>query len=289
MANTPLFIEGFDPDLVTIDDIPKSIKFPEPAPEKKSAKIEEVTQEEAKKIEAANSSSSTASSTKPVSAPKAPAEPNINNIRHDFYQTADSVDLSLFIKNAPKDNVKVEFTETSASVSFPLATGSEFVYDFDPFFAHIDPQASTFRVFSTKIELNLIKKTKGKWDSLLGKDAKRAEDRAQKLSNDTAKEGLGFAYPTSSKSGPKNWDKLTSDEVKGIEDQERENDPNAFFRLLYDGADEATKRAMIKSYTESNGTALSTNWEEVSQKKTEVSPPDGMEAKYWKDLTKPSS
>ena len=37
----------------------------------------------------------------------------------------------------------------------------------------------------------------------------------------------------------------------------------------------------MKSYVESNGTALSTNWEQVKQGKVETSPPDGMTAKKW--------
>jgi len=38
---------------------------------------------------------------------------------------------------------------------------------------------------------------------------------------------------------------------------------------------------MMKSYIESNGTALSTNWEEVGKGKVETSPPEGMTAKKW--------
>jgi suppressor of G2 allele of SKP1 len=38
---------------------------------------------------------------------------------------------------------------------------------------------------------------------------------------------------------------------------------------------------MIKSYQESNGTALSTNWSEVGKKRVEISPPEGMVAKKW--------
>lgn len=167
-----------------------------------------------------------------------------------------------------------------------MLTGSEFVYDFDPFYGKIDPKTSTFNVFGTKIELNLVKQSEGKWEKLLGADATHGDDQVNKLTNEMAKEGLGLTYPTSSKSGPKNWDQITSSEVKNIEDQERDNDPNAFFRVLYENSDPETQRAMIKSYTESNGTALSTNWSEVSKKKTEVSPPDGMEAKYWKDFDK---
>lgn len=39
-----------------------------------------------------------------------------------------------------------------------------------------------------------------------------------------------------------------------------------FFREIYANANEETKRAMMKSFQESNGKALSTNWNEVKDK-----------------------
>ena len=103
------------------------------------------------------------------------------------------------------------------------------------------------------------------------------------------------AYPTSSKTGPKDWDKIVSsssskpkspdDPDAGPEEDDLEDaggDPaNAFFKKLFKGSSPEVQRAMMKSYTESNGTALSTNWEEVSKGKVETSPPDGMEARKW--------
>jgi len=38
---------------------------------------------------------------------------------------------------------------------------------------------------------------------------------------------------------------------------------------------------MMKSYQESGGTALSTNWGEVATKKYAVDPPDGMVARKY--------
>jgi suppressor of G2 allele of SKP1 len=99
------------------------------------------------------------------------------------------------------------------------------------------------------------------------------------------------AYPTSSKTGVKDWDKVARDlaekkkDKKGKDKEEGEEadeldydsdegDPvNAFFKKLYKDADEDTRRAMMKSYIESNGTALSTNWAEVGKGKVETSPP----------------
>lgn len=95
----------------------------------------------------------------------------------------------------------------------------------------------------------------------------------------TDKPSSGPAYPTSSKSGPKNWDLIGA--MADEEEDESKNDPNAFFQKIYNGADPDSQRAMMKSFVESNGTALSTSWADAKDKSYETQPPDSMEAKKW--------
>lgn len=203
-----------------------------------------------------------------------------------------------------------------------MFTGSDYNLTFDPLFAPVDVAQSTYEVKSTKIEIKLKKRTPGqKWSTLEGvtgpgreKDAATPVDGASRASMNTSATNTvaqAPSYPTSSKTGPKDWDKLADELTKkrtkkesnehkntegaaGGEDQavaeeetddfddDDEGDPvNGFFKKLYKGADPDTQRAMMKSYQESNGTALSTNWAEVGKGKVETSPPEGMVAKKW--------
>lgn len=59
----------------------------------------------------------------------------------------------------------------------------------------------------------------------------------------------------------------------------QDSNPDAFFKSLYGDLDEDSRRAMLKSYQESNGTVLSTNWGEVGSKFQAPQPPAGMEVK----------
>jgi len=40
----------------------------------------------------------------------------------------------------------------------------------------------------------------------------------------------------------------------------------------------------MKSFQESGGTVLSTNWEDVGKRNVEGTPPDGLVMKKWSDL-----
>lgn len=196
---------------------------------------------------------------------------------------------------------KLQCTHADTSqveVSFPIGqTGT--IYDFtaSPLFAEIDPTQSKFNITPNKVEIDLHKAKQGlKWSKLEGTEpivsksteGKKSEIPASILNPTSDK---APSYPTSSRNGPKNWDALASEALKSTnnggkeandDDDDDEGDQmNGFFKKLYKDADPDTRRAMMKSYQESNGTALSTNWADVSKGPVETSPPEGLEAKKW--------
>ena len=159
---------------------------------------------------------------------------------------------------------------------------STFTFTLDPLSNAIIPDQSTYQVLSTKLSLKLAKKVRGlKWTAL--ENAPTTTLPTPTTSN-TSDKSTKIAYPTSSRTGTKNWDAI---EREAIEDAKAWEKPdgdaaaNALFRDIYANASDDVKRAMMKSYIESNGTALSTDWSDVSQKKVETRPPESMVAKKW--------
>lgn len=178
-------------------------------------------------------------------------------IREDWYQNNETVTVTIYAKNIKPETLLVDFSPRSVAVSFPSADNSEYNYNLEPLFGEISTEESRFKVYSTKMEITLVKKEAGKWSTLEGNAKVAAES--------------GLVYPSSAKKAV-NWSNFSVKEEEETED---------FFAKLYKDVDDDTRRAMMKSYVESNGTVLTTNWEEASQKKFETSPPEGMEAKKW--------
>lgn len=145
-----------------------------------------------------------------------------------------------------------------------------------------------------KIEFTLAKAQPGKW-ATFGREelsqpdpstlpaatpapppSQKALEKRKEEDAPAAAKPKGPAYPTSAKGGPKDWDHLADDEK-----DDDDKDVNAFFRQLYKGATPDQQRAMMKSFQESNGTALSTDWSSVSKETVKTNPPEGVEAKKW--------
>lgn len=203
-------------------------------------------------------------------------------IKHDWYQTEIQVVIEVRIKGLKPDEVKINIEATSISVTAKLpaistSTGGNSDYSLELDLAHpVIPAQSTFKVLSTKLEIKLKKQDGIRWATLEGSgETPTVSSIPAAVLNPQPP-----AYPSAK---GKNWDRIAVDIEKELENDKPEGEAalNDMFQKIYANADDSTKRAMNKSFQESGGTVLSTNWQDIGKQKTEIKPPDGMEYKKW--------
>jgi len=202
--------------------------------------------------------------------------PEIAKIRHEWYQTQSHVFVTIFVKNVKQEHATIDFQTKSLNVTIKLSPTNEYQLNVD-LCGDIVPEESTTSFLSTKLEIKLKKESFIRWKTL--------EDVGESIK---VIDPVIPPVPSSSSSTvkpKKNWDKIVEEETKG-EKLEGEESLNKVFQDIYSNATDEQKKAMMKSYMESGGTVLSTNWDEVGKGEVKGSPPDGMEMKKWNDLNK---
>ncbi|CEN62418.1 Putative CORD and CS domain protein [Aspergillus calidoustus] len=108
---------------------------------------------------------------------KPAGEEKVETVRNDFYQTASSVNVSLYLKKIDKEKATVEFTSTAITLDLPTTDNKRYKDSYE-LFAPIDPEKSKFRVLGTKLELTLIKGDGTSWP-VLRKDDPWSGERIQ--------------------------------------------------------------------------------------------------------------
>ncbi|RSM18318.1 hypothetical protein CDV31_002837 [Fusarium ambrosium] len=239
---------------------------------------------------------------KPTAAPVAkPIIPADTQPQVQDFQSNAVISVSIFSKGVNKEKLQVEYKPFSVhldAIIYP--NGDTRPFDLE-LWGEIDPEASKHTVTPNKVELSLKKKTPGKWKQLKSDGNKpatpaaaaesltvseKAPEQPKAEEKESAKPAeskktteapnAAHQYPSSSRTGPKNWDALDDEE-----EAEDTSDVNFFFKKLYQGATPEQQRAMMKSFTESNGTSLSTDWNDVRDRTVKTVPPEGVEAKKW--------
>lgn len=188
-------------------------------------------------------------------------------LRHEFYESDEKVTLSVFDKGVNADDVKVEFGDRSVSYK-----AGEKSLVLSPLKGQIDPAKSEYTVGKVKVEIRLAKMAVGRWGGLVGEAPDLLSNSAYSATDATA---------SARAAQRKNWDSITTDILSSEKAKTTNEDANVggdntvneFFQKIFGDADEDTKKAMMKSYSESGGTTLSTNWDEVKKEKVTVKPP----------------
>ena len=217
---------------------------------------------------------------KEAAAAAAPAKPAIDpkKVRYDWFQYGGKVEISIYIRGVKKEAVSFSVEPKNLDMSIDLGDGHEFSLDID-LFAEIIPEKSTFNVLSSKVEVVLAKKNAMiNWSAL-------ADNGEEKVSVPQPQQPQESApHPPAHPGTKKNWDKiLSSDEYKDDAKPEGDDALNAVFQQIYANGTDEQRRAMIKSFTESGGTVLSTNWDEVGKAPVKGAPPKGQEMHKWSD------
>jgi len=180
------------------------------------------------------------------------------SVRYDWYQSESKVVITVLLKNASDKNYNVKIEADKVHMT---ADG----YDLLLHLLHpIVVDRSSHKAFPSKVEITLAKETGVRWESL--------EQSANSASQ---------AAPLP-KRQVKNWDRLVTEEEK-IEEKEAKGEAalNQLFKKIYSTSSPEVQKAMNKSFSESGGTVLSTNWNEVSKDKVDIKPPEGTEFRNW--------
>jgi len=177
-------------------------------------------------------------------------------MRFDWYQTEAVVVISFMTKNCTKEEATVDIQDGHITVI--RKTGETEDKASINLHQSVDASKATHKFLSTKIEVKLPKKESGRWACL---------EKEKEAVKPIAAAG-------------KDWDRIATAEVSE-EKAEGDQAVNDLFKQIYGSADENTRRAMNKSFMESGGTVLSTDWSKVGAGKVDVKAPEGMEYKTY--------
>ncbi|PIC26962.1 hypothetical protein B9Z55_019371 [Caenorhabditis nigoni] len=194
--------------------------------------------------------------------------------RHDWFQSDTDVVLTILKRGVPLEDCKVTISDDNHLTVNQL---EDVLFDGE-LFGQVTSEDVTVKCTPAKIEIRLPKSARfSRWNSLLSD----GQGIAASAPTSSPIESIPSTTPISNVK--KNWDAIEKQAVKDEEEEKLEGDAavNKMFQQIYANATDDVRRAMMKSYSESNGTVLSTNWNEISKKKTETQPPACMEFKKY--------
>jgi suppressor of G2 allele of SKP1 len=258
-----------------------------------------------------------------IPTPAAPAKRTVADykpepkIRHEWFQTEHNVSVGVLTKNLKQEDTHIDIKPDSLLVTIKLPEGSEYQLDLD-LCGTVIPEQSSYKFLPARLDITLkkdkacrwanLERVEGitnitPWDSVVlpkgpattvltkpisALNTPTSNANTTKTAATTAPVVPKPSVPLVTTPNPippkpkKNWDAIIK-EAEAEEKPEGEEALQKVFQSIYANGSDEQRRAMMKSFIESGGTVLSTNWDEVGKNKVEGSAPKGMEMKDWKE------
>ncbi|PXF48635.1 Protein SGT1-like [Gracilariopsis chorda] len=187
--------------------------------------------------------------------PKGSAKPMVKT-RREWYQSATHVNLDIYAKNVSKEESSVLFEKDRIRIKLKRPDTDIYVID-QQLFAPIVPSQSSWNASRFKVEVKLKKSRNGETWRTLDKGARVLSAQAQAGQDSIKRRDEQEARQRG----------LTSFAERELKNYKEDDSAMSLFRTIYNDADEDMRRAMMKSYSESGGKVLSTNWDDVKKEK----------------------
>jgi suppressor of G2 allele of SKP1 len=178
--------------------------------------------------------------------------------RMEWYQSNAYVTIDVYAKNVDKNASSVDISESQLKARLARPENPDYVLAHD-LYGPVVPAESGWSASKFKAEIRLKKAPgSGDWKSLAATGLERSASERARISGEQKVSAVVRSQ--------KDWDAIADKELEGDKD---DDGPMGIFKTIYAGADEDARRAMMKSYTESGGKVLSTDWSDVKQRKVE--------------------
>lgn len=188
-------------------------------------------------------------------------KPPIDNTKMQWYQSSTHVNVDIYAKNVDMGKSEIVFSEKHVSVRLSRPDKEDYLLNKE-LAEEIMTDECKYSASKFKVEIRMKKKNMGSTWQTLDVDASLRSAAAQAAADNNQ-------WNRKMEERKKEWNDLVDKELKNYQE---DDSPMGMFKTLFKNSDDDVRKAMAKSFSESGGQVLSTDWNEVKKKKVVYEP-----------------